>query len=53
MVPLVLGIIVRDEAARTELRQVLGNDFGLILTIYESKGVFPPIESHSSWLMSF
>lgn len=32
------GIIVRDEQARTELRSKLGDDFGLILTIYESKG---------------
>ena len=32
-------IIVRDEKARTELRGKLGDDFGLILTIYESKGL--------------
>lgn len=34
-----IGIIVRDEKARSELRAMLGDDFGLILTIYESKGV--------------
>lgn len=33
-------ILVRDERARTELRQKLGDNFGLILTIYESKGIY-------------
>jgi len=33
-----IGILVRDEAAREELRKQVG-EIGLILTLYESKGL--------------